>query len=139
MGQDQESSPKRSSVQWSPFSRMRDRWQQQAERLAALAITDQRKEPALAQPQSWRRCCEPRICETGARTSWITFGAPPALAGVRGTRTRKWAIAPKYWKLVRQYGEAAVAIIGLVGCCARAACGHAAAPPSSVMNSRRFN
>jgi hypothetical protein len=24
------------------------------------------------------------------------------------------------------------------GCCARAASGHAAAPPSSVMNSRRF-
>ena len=33
----------------------RDRWQQQAERVAALAITDQRKEPASAQPQSWRR------------------------------------------------------------------------------------
>jgi hypothetical protein len=33
----------------------RDRWQQQAERLAALAITDQRKEPAPPQPQSWRR------------------------------------------------------------------------------------
>ena len=33
----------------------RDRWQQQAERLAALAITDQRKEPAPAQPQSRRR------------------------------------------------------------------------------------
>jgi hypothetical protein len=33
----------------------RDRWEQQAERLAALAITDQRKEPAQAQPQSWRR------------------------------------------------------------------------------------
>jgi hypothetical protein len=33
----------------------RDRWQQQAERLAALAITDRRKEPAPAQPQSWRR------------------------------------------------------------------------------------
>jgi hypothetical protein len=33
----------------------RDRWQQQAERLAALAITDQRNEPAPAQPQSWRR------------------------------------------------------------------------------------
>jgi hypothetical protein len=33
----------------------RDRWQQQADRLAALAITDQRKEPAPAQPQSWRR------------------------------------------------------------------------------------
>jgi len=32
----------------------RDRWQQ-AERLAALAITDQRKEPASAQPQSWRQ------------------------------------------------------------------------------------
>jgi hypothetical protein len=31
----------------------RDRWQQQAERLAALAITDQRKEGASAQPQSW--------------------------------------------------------------------------------------
>ena len=29
----------------------RDRWQQQAERVAALAITDQRKEPAPAQPQ----------------------------------------------------------------------------------------
>jgi len=29
--------------------------QQQAERLAALAITDQRKEPAPAQPQSWRQ------------------------------------------------------------------------------------
>ena len=28
----------------------RDRWQQQAERVAALAITDQRKEPAPAQP-----------------------------------------------------------------------------------------
>src|SRR3981081_61521 len=33
----------------------RDRWQQQAERLAARAITDRRKEPAPAQPQSWRR------------------------------------------------------------------------------------
>jgi hypothetical protein len=33
----------------------RDRWQQQAERVAALAITDLRKEPAPAQPQSWRR------------------------------------------------------------------------------------
>ena len=33
----------------------RDRWQQQAERVAALAITDQRKQPAPAQPQSWRR------------------------------------------------------------------------------------
>jgi hypothetical protein len=33
----------------------RDRWQQQAERLAALAITDQRKEPAPAQPQTWRQ------------------------------------------------------------------------------------
>src|SRR5205085_4059221 len=33
----------------------RDRWQRQAERLAALAITDQRKEPAPAQPQSWRQ------------------------------------------------------------------------------------
>jgi hypothetical protein len=33
----------------------RDRWRQQAERLAALAITDQRKEPAPAQPQSWRQ------------------------------------------------------------------------------------
>jgi hypothetical protein len=32
----------------------RDRWQQQAERLAALAITDQRKERSPAQPQSWR-------------------------------------------------------------------------------------
>jgi hypothetical protein len=33
----------------------RDRWQQQAERVAALAITDQRKEPAPAQPQTWRQ------------------------------------------------------------------------------------
>jgi len=33
----------------------RDRWQQQAERLATLAITEQRKEPAPTQPQSWRR------------------------------------------------------------------------------------
>jgi hypothetical protein len=33
----------------------RDRWQQQAERVAALAITDQRNGPAPAQPQSWRR------------------------------------------------------------------------------------
>ena len=33
----------------------RDRWQQQAERLAALAITDQRKEPAPEQPKSWRQ------------------------------------------------------------------------------------
>src|SRR5262249_51550158 len=29
-------------------------------------------------------------------------------------------------------------IIGIAVCCARAASGHAAAPPSSVMNSRRF-
>jgi hypothetical protein len=29
--------------------------QQQAERVAALEITDQRKEPAPAQPQPWRR------------------------------------------------------------------------------------
>jgi hypothetical protein len=28
---------------------------------------------------------------------------------------------------------------GTAGRCARAASGHAAAPPSSVMNSRRFN
>jgi hypothetical protein len=27
---------------------------------------------------------------------------------------------------------------GIAGCCARAASGHAVAPPSSVMNSRRF-
>ena len=33
----------------------RDRWQQQAERLATLAITDQREEPAPAQPHSWWR------------------------------------------------------------------------------------
>ena len=33
----------------------RDRWQQQAERVAALAITDQRKELAPAQPQSSRQ------------------------------------------------------------------------------------
>src|SRR6202040_4009770 len=33
----------------------RDRWQQQAERVAALAITDQRKEPAPAPPYSRRR------------------------------------------------------------------------------------
>ena len=32
----------------------RDRWQQQAERLATRAITDQREEPAPAQPHSWR-------------------------------------------------------------------------------------
>lgn len=32
----------------------RDRWQQQAERLAALAITDQRNEAAPAQSESWR-------------------------------------------------------------------------------------
>jgi hypothetical protein len=32
----------------------RDRWQQQAERLAALAITDQRQEAAPAQTNSWR-------------------------------------------------------------------------------------
>jgi len=29
-------------------------------------------------------------------------------------------------------------ITGKIGCCARAASGHVAAPPSSVMNSRRF-
>ena len=29
-------------------------------------------------------------------------------------------------------------ITGIAGCCARAASGHAAAPPSNVMNSRRF-
>jgi hypothetical protein len=33
----------------------RDRWQQQAERLAVLTITDQRKEPSPAQPQTWRQ------------------------------------------------------------------------------------
>ena len=33
----------------------RDRWQQQAERAAALAIADHRKEPAPAQFHSWRR------------------------------------------------------------------------------------
>jgi hypothetical protein len=35
----------------------RDRWQSQAERIAALAITDQRKEtaPAPEQPGSWRQ------------------------------------------------------------------------------------
>jgi hypothetical protein len=30
-------------------------------------------------------------------------------------------------------------ITGIAPYCARAASGHAAAPPSSVMNSRRFN
>jgi hypothetical protein len=30
-------------------------------------------------------------------------------------------------------------ITGIAGCCARAASGHAAAPPSSVMKSRRFH
>jgi hypothetical protein len=30
-------------------------------------------------------------------------------------------------------------IAGIAGCCARAVSGHAAAPPSSVMNSRRFS
>jgi hypothetical protein len=29
-------------------------------------------------------------------------------------------------------------ITGIAGCCALAASGHAAAPPSSVMNARRF-
>jgi hypothetical protein len=29
-------------------------------------------------------------------------------------------------------------ITGLAGCCARAASGHAAAPPSSVINERLF-
>jgi hypothetical protein len=33
----------------------RDRWQQQAERLAALAITDQRREAAPRRSQSWWR------------------------------------------------------------------------------------
>src|SRR5262249_38427963 len=31
------------------------------------------------------------------------------------------------------------AITGIADCCARAASGHAAAPPSSVMKARRFN
>ena len=44
----------------------RDRWQQQAERLAALAITDQRKERAPAQPQSWGRML-------GASTGHLLF------------------------------------------------------------------
>jgi hypothetical protein len=30
-------------------------------------------------------------------------------------------------------------ITGIAGCCARAASGHVAAPPTSVMNSRRFS
>jgi hypothetical protein len=30
-------------------------------------------------------------------------------------------------------------ITGIAGCCARAASGHTAAPPTSVMNSRRLN
>jgi hypothetical protein len=30
-------------------------------------------------------------------------------------------------------------ITGIAGCCARATSGHVAAPPSSVMNSRRFH
>jgi hypothetical protein len=34
--------------------------------------------------------------------------------------------------------ESRYPITGIVGCCARAASGHAAAPPSSVMNSRRL-
>jgi hypothetical protein len=40
----------------------------------------------------------------------------------------------KFW------GEAALRnpITGIAGCCAPAASGHAAAPPISVMNSRRF-
>jgi hypothetical protein len=33
----------------------RDRWQAQAERLAVLAITDQRRGSRSAQPQSWWR------------------------------------------------------------------------------------
>jgi hypothetical protein len=31
-----------------------------------------------------------------------------------------------------------VPITGIAGCCARAAIGHAAAPPKTAMNSRRF-
>ena len=37
----------------------RDRWQQQAERVAALAITDQRKKPAPEQPYLWRPWLRP--------------------------------------------------------------------------------
>jgi hypothetical protein len=48
----------------------RDRWQQQAERLATLAITDQRKEPAPAQPQ----CdgCEPRRVTSSFYGLWAS-------------------------------------------------------------------
>jgi hypothetical protein len=34
--------------------------------------------------------------------------------------------------------ESAIGVTGIAGCCARAASGHAAAPPTSVMNSRRL-
>jgi DNA replication protein DnaC len=36
------------------------------------------------------------------------------------------------------FGEWPNPITGIPGCCARAATGHAAAPPSNVMNSRRL-
>jgi hypothetical protein len=36
-----------------------------------------------------------------------------------------------------QNGESSIA--GTVGCCARAVSGHAATPPTSVMNSRLFS
>ena len=54
----------------------RDRWQQQAERLAALAITE-RKEPAPAQPQTWRQ-----IAPSTHRGSSCFFGLSAFSVGV---------------------------------------------------------
>src|SRR5436309_1330673 len=42
------------------------------------------------------------------------------------------------WVLKKGRGDVDARAVGIAGCCARAASGHAAAPPSSVMNSRRL-
>src|SRR5262249_16014402 len=46
---------------------------------------------------------------------------------------------PTHWAATVDVVEPINPMVGFPGCCARAATGHAAAPPSSVMNSRRFN
>src|SRR5262249_32784107 len=60
-------------------------------------------------------------------------------AAAQGTASADVRAAPaEDWK-VRKTEHGSLLITGIAGCCARAASGHAAAaPPSSVMNVRRF-
>ena len=75
-----------------------------------------------------------RSCDFRERISMATFwpSTKPFSSGLAGTR-QPGARTGAATSLRRN------PITGIAGFCARAASGHAAAPPSSVMNSRRFN